>query len=122
MGGLYLHFSLKLGFDIPPNTCGKGLVIHHHGCIVINGNARLGDYCVLQQGVNIGQGYCSEDVPIIGNHVWIGPGAKIYGKINIADGIAIGANSVVNQSFDERDICIAGVPARKIGKRKDGLV
>lgn len=122
MGGLYWHFSMKLGFDIPPNTCGKGLVIHHYGCIVINGNARLGDYCVLQQGVNIGQGYSLSDVPTIGNNVWIGPGAKIYGKINIADGIAIGANSVVNKSFNEEDICIAGVPASKIGKRRDGLV
>ena len=50
----------------------------------------------------------------IGENVWIGPGVKIFGKINIADGIMIGANSVVNKSFNEHDITIAGVPAKKI--------
>jgi len=31
--------------------------------------------------------------------VYIGPGAKIFGYIIIADNIAIGTNSVVNKSF-----------------------
>ena len=39
---------------------------------------------------------------------------KIYGNIRIASGIMIGANAVVNKSFDEENICIAGVPAKKI--------
>ena len=51
---------------------------------------------------------------IIGDNVWIGPGAKIFGKIFIADNIAIGANSVVNRSFAEQNITIAGIPAKKI--------
>ena len=36
------------------------------------------------------------------------------GGATIADGIAIGAGAVVNKSFAEKDITIAGVPARKI--------
>ena len=46
--------------------------------------------------------------------MYIGPGAKIFGNVQIVDGIAVGANAVVNKSFLEPDISIAGVPARKI--------
>ena len=44
----------------------------------------------------------------------MGFGAVIIGKIKIADGIKIGANSVVTKSFLEPNITIAGVPAKKI--------
>lgn len=68
-------------------------------------------------GVNIGADARMHDAaPTIGDNVYIGPGAKIFGKIQIADGIAIGANAVVNKSFFEQDISIAGVPARKISE------
>lgn len=118
----YHRLSIKLGLTIPPNTCGEGLAIHHYGCIVINDNARLRAYCVLQQGINIGQNYSSDNVPTIGNNVYIGPGAKIFGKIVIADGCAIGAGSVVNKSFTEKNSLIGGVPAKCVGVRKPGLV
>jgi serine O-acetyltransferase len=48
--------------------------------------------------------------------VWIGPGAKIFGKITIADNVAIGANSVVNKSVAEPNVTVAGVPARIINR------
>ena len=47
----------------------------------------------------------------------VGPGAKLFDKIYIADGIARGANAMVNKSFHEKDIVIAGVPAKKVGIR-----
>jgi serine O-acetyltransferase len=53
-------------------------------------------------------------VPKIGNNVFIGPGAVVIGDIEIADGIAIGANSYVNKSFKEPNITVAGCPAKKI--------
>ena len=55
-----------------------------------------------------------DDAPIIGNNVEVGFGAVIIGKVKIADGIKIGANSVVTKSFLEPNIKIAGVPAKKI--------
>jgi len=104
-----------LGFDIPINTFGPGLKINHFGLIVVNGNARIGAFCDIHQGVNIGQhGINIDDVPTIGDNVWIGPGAKIFGKITIASRCAIGANAVVNRSFNEENISIAGIPAKKI--------
>ena len=50
-------------------------------------------------------------------HGGIASGAKIFGNITIADGIVIGANSVVNKSFLEPNITIAGVPAKKISNK-----
>ncbi len=118
---IYHHYSIKLGYDIPPNTCGKGLNIHHYGCVIINANARIGENCNIQQCVNIGQNYSADNVPIIGNNVYIGPGAKIFGKIEIADGCAIGAGSIVNKSFYEKNRVLVGNPARDIGERRPGL-
>jgi serine O-acetyltransferase len=61
-------------------------------------------------------------MPKIGNDVFIGPGAVIFGPVEIADGIAIGANSFVNKSFEEPNITIAGSPARKVSnKGSEGL-
>lgn len=111
------HYSMKLGFSIPVNTFGPGLRINHYGLIVVNPDARIGAFCDIHQGVNIGQNIEPGSVPEIGSNVWIGPGVKIFGKIKIADGIAIAANSVVNKSFTEPNITIGGVPARKL---KDG--
>lgn len=109
------HYGVKMGWDIPINTCGPGLKINHYGLIVINANARIGAFCDIHQGVNIGQhGPSQNDVPTIGDNVWIGPGAKIFGRINIPSRCAIGANAVVNKSFTEENISIAGIPARKI--------
>ena len=107
--------SLHLGFTIPPNVFGPGLSIAHAGTIIINGGARIGENCRLHACVNIGTaaGH-SNKAPKIGNNCYIGPGVKMYGDIIIANGIAIGANAVVNKSFTECNIAIAGIPAKKI--------
>lgn len=116
------HYGIKLGFDIPVNTCERGLNIHHWGCIVIHPNARIGKNCNIQQCVNIGQNYTPKNVPTIGNDVYLGPGAKLFGDIRIADGCAVGAGSIVTKSFDTPNRVIVGNPARDIGERKPGLV
>lgn len=67
----------------------------------------MGKFCDIHVGVNIGQNINPDDVPIIGDNVWIGPGAKIFGKIIIADGVAIGANSVVNHDITKKK-CFGG--------------
>lgn len=116
---LFRRQSIKLGFSIPPNVFGPGLAIVHYGPIVVNGNARVGTNCRVHVCVNIGgtgalmsPETAVDLAPRIGNNVYISPGVKIYGPIRIADGIAIGANAVVNRTFDEAGTTIAGVPAR----------
>lgn len=109
--------SLRLGFTIPLNVFGPGLSIAHRGTIVINKDTRVGENCRIHACTNIGSGKGSVSAPQIGNNVYIGPGAKIFGDIVIADNIAIGANSVVNKSFYEKGISIAGIPAKKINAK-----
>lgn len=109
--------SIKLNFTIPPNTFGPGLRIAHRGTIVVNGKCRIGCNCTINVGVNIGiKAGCPDDVPVIGNNVYIGPGAKIFGKITIADGCAIGANAVVCKDILEPNSIVVGIPAKIIGK------
>ena len=77
----------------------------------------MGDFCDLHQGVHVGRNIKEGSVPKIGNNVWIGPGAKLFGDIKIADNIMIGANSVVNRSILESDVTVAGVPAKIVKKQ-----
>lgn len=92
---------------------GNNLLIYHSP-IIVNGYSELGDNVILH-GMNcIGAKHLKDDAPIIGNNVDIGIGAVIIGNVTIADGIKIGANSVVTKSFLEPNITIAGIPAKKI--------
>ena len=91
-----------------------GLRINHTGLIIVNEDAQIGEWCDIHQAVNIGQNIEPGSVPVIGNNVWIGPGVKIFGKIEIGDNTMIGAGSVVNKSFMNGNCRIAGNPARVI--------
>lgn len=104
----------KLGFYVAPNCCDSGLTIYHHGTIIINPNVRIGKDCKLHGNNCIGNNGISEGCPKIGDNVDIGFGAVVIGDIQIADGIKIGANAVVNKTFNESGITIAGVPAKRV--------
>jgi serine O-acetyltransferase len=110
--------GLKLGFEISPNCFGPGLAITHPGTIIVHPETRIGVNCRIHPGVVIGIGAGrSQKLPVIGDNVFIGPGAKIFGDVVLANGIAVGANSVVNSSFTEEGITIAGAPARKVSDK-----
>ncbi len=110
----YKRYSLKLGYSIPPNVFGAGLSLPHYGSIVINGNARVGENCRVHVGVNIGASAGQKAAPHIGDNVYIGPGAIIFGDITIASNVTIGANATVNKSFDIEHSTIAGTPAKVV--------
>lgn len=55
----------------------------------------------------------TEDI-YIGNRVWVGARAMILKGAYISDGSVVGAMSLVNKKFDEENILIAGVPAKKL--------
>ncbi len=111
--------SIRAGFSIPKNVFDIGLSIPHYGSIVVNANCSIGKNCRLHNNVNIGASGGNAKAPKIGDNVYIGPGAVIFGDIVIADNCYIGANSVVNKSFLEPYSVIAGVPAKvvKIAKK-----
>ncbi len=120
---LFVHWrlsriSLKTGISIPAGVCGKGLTLRHYGSIVVNSATRIGRNCCIHNNVNIGANKGGKNAPKIGNNVYIGPGAVLFGEIEIADGCYIGANAVVNKSVHEPNSVILGVPG-KVVKQDD---
>ncbi|MFT8318827.1 MAG: serine acetyltransferase [Sporolactobacillus sp.] len=111
----YQKMCVQLGLTIPINVFDEGLCIMHFGSIVVSRHAKIGKYCTINSGVNIG-GTSDGKAPAIGNHCFIGPGAKLFNNICIGDHVKIGANSVVNKSFDENNITIAGAPAKIVDR------
>lgn len=116
----YLHKLRKYGritgFQIHPNTLGKGVQIWHYGTIIINSTTRIGDNCIIRPDVLIGHKTMGEQAARIGNNVEINSGARIIGDITIGDDVVIGVNAVVNKSIPSHCI-VAGVPATIIKVR-----
>jgi len=101
------RLSVKLGFDIPMNVIGPGMKINHRGTLVINGNSRIGKWCDMHPGVCVGNnpllcgnGETINNVPSIGDYVFLGPGSKVFGKIIVGNSVMIGANAVVNKDVE----------------------
>lgn len=105
----------SLGFLIPANCFDSGLVIHHHGSIIINNNARIGKNCQLHGNNCIGNNGILSDVPIIGDNVDIGFGAIIIGNLKIGNNVNVGAGAVVVNNVPD-NCTVVGVPA-KIAKK-----
>ena len=112
------HLVYKLGISIPAGTSiGSGFYIGHFGGIVVSQKATIGRNCNISQGVTIGranrgrnQGY-----PILGDNIYIGPGAVIAGSVRIGNNVAIGANCVVTMDIPD-DSVVVGVPGRIISQ------
>jgi serine O-acetyltransferase len=78
--------TIRFGIGISYKTqIGPGLYIGHQGGIVINEQVVIGKNCNLSQQVTIGVSRRGEraGVPTMGDNVYIGPGAKIFGKIQV---------------------------------------
>lgn len=103
----------KLGITIGNNVFGYGLVMPHYGTIVVGESNNIGNYAVLHTSTCI-----SSNGKIIGNGLYLSTGAKITSKVILGDNVSIGANSVVNKSYKEDNIMIAGVPAKYIKNKE----
>ena len=110
------RLSEKTGWFIGTNVFGPGLCVVHIGPVIVNGHAKFGSNCKLQAMVNIGANAGGEAAPQGGDMVYFGPGAKAFGDIKLGSNVCVGANAVVNKSFEESNITIAGVPAKVVSK------
>lgn len=99
---------MKLGFSISPYTFGYGLVIPHYGTIVVGSTNRCGNFCVLHTSTCITGEHGGKT---IGDGLYLSTGVKIFKPIKLGDNVQIGCNSVVNKSFEEDNIMLAGMPA-----------
>jgi serine O-acetyltransferase len=114
--GIFTGYKYKFGCLIPHTTSiGRGLYLGHIRDIVINGRAVIGENCNISQGVTIGEANRGrhKGTPVIGHHVYIGPGAKIVGAVRVGDHAAIGANCVVIDDVPDYAV-VVGVPAKVV--------
>ena len=108
-----LHkLGIKLGYSIPINVFGAGLSLPHFGNIVVSKEAKVGKFCRIHVGVNIGASGGIPKAPQIGDNVYIGPGAILFGDIKIADNVTIGTNATVNKDCLNTNVVLAGTPAK----------
>jgi hypothetical protein len=82
--------------------------IGHFGGITISGDAIIGKCCNLSQNVTIGVSGQGEKrgVPIIGDNVYIAPGARLFGKISIGNNVKIGANAVIYKDIPDNAVVV----------------
>lgn len=109
---LFWWARIHLQVEVPRSTqIGPGLYIAHFGGVIINCQAVIGSGLSIGYGVVIGQ--TDSGVPVIGDNVEMGVGAKVIGGIRVGNNVRIGAQSVVNKDIPDGAVAV-GVPARII--------
>ena len=126
---LLTRLGERLGFSISGNCFGPGLRINHYGLLIVNAKAKIGKWCDIHQGVNIGEnGYMEGDgtivhqVPCIGDFCFIGPGAKIFGKCTVGNNARIGANAVICKDIADNQTAISSWGGVKTHDNKRNII
>ena len=100
-GPFFARLSLFLtGVDIAPGAeIGPGLLVSHGVGLVIGDKVKLGADAVLLHQVTIGAPDRSRvgEMPVVGDNVYVGAGARIIGSITVGDNVIIGANAVITE-------------------------
>ena len=109
--------EMTTGISIPASAeIGKGFYVGHFGGIVLHSDVKMGENCSIGPGVLIGtRGLGNKGVPVLGNNVYIGVGAKVLGGIKLGDNVKIGANAVVVSNIPAGSTAV-GIPARIVQK------
>lgn len=99
LGPLVARLNLFLtGADLHPGAeIGPGLLIAHGHGLVIGGGAKVGEDALILHGVTIGSpspGRVSQ-MPVIGDRVFLGAGAKVVGAVTLGDDVVVGPNAVI---------------------------
>ena len=96
----------------PMTKIGEGTKFAYGGiATVIHKRAVIGKNVMIGQCVTIGGRSGKAKLPVVGDNVYIGAGAKILGDVVIGDDVVIGANAVVLKSISSGHV-VAGVPAK----------
>ena len=79
----------------------------------------IGKNFSIGPGVIIGQkGLGAQGVPVIGDDVYVGTGAKILGPVTLGHHVNIGANAVVVKDISDGSTAV-GIPAKIIKTKED---
>lgn len=114
-----IYSEFLLGIELPAGTkIGKGLRLFHCVGLVVHKDARLGQNCILRQGVTIGnkgEGENNRGSPVIEDNVEFGAGSIVIGPVSIGSNVIVGAGAVVSKDIPGNSIVISQ-PVRIISK------
>ena len=85
--------------------------------IVLGSEVRVGPHVKLismNHDVTNYETYKDNEPIKIGDYCWLGAGVTVLPGVTLAEHIVCGAGSVVTKSFHEKNILIAGCPAKKV--------
>jgi serine O-acetyltransferase len=118
------QLRIRFGISIPWRTqIGPGFYIGHYGGIFVGPGVVIGRNCNMSQGVTLGMSNRGRiGVPTIGDNVYIGPGAKLFGRIKIGDNVAISANAVVGRDVPSNRIVAAAPPEIIVTENPDFVI
>ncbi|MDA8017091.1 MAG: serine O-acetyltransferase [Thermoanaerobaculia bacterium] len=101
LGPLLGRLSILLcGVEIAPGAkIGPGLLISHGMGIVVGQWATIGSGCTMMHQVTLGAPATAklDQMPTVGDDVFLAAGCRLIGDIQVGDGSFIGANAVVAQ-------------------------
>jgi serine O-acetyltransferase len=111
-GPLFLGIEVATGCTINSEAkIGENFHLIHGGNVRIHPDTVIGNDVAILHDVTIGTNMGKEGVPVIGDGVHIGSGAKILGPVKIGNGANIAANSLVINDVPAGATAV-GVPAR----------
>lgn len=106
----FVPYTAQIGEGTRLGYGGVGIIIHKA--------ASIGKNCVISQNVTLGVRSGGSGAPLLGNNVFIGPGAICLGG-RIGSNVVVGANAVVLKEVDDNCV-VAGVPARVLTNDSSG--
>ena len=113
------------GADISPAArIGPGLYVSHGVGLVIGGGVRVGARGFFLGSVNVGAPSQSRlaEMPVLGDDVFVGAGARILGAVTLGDRVFVGANAVVAEDVpsDSKVLTTARVEVTSRSAEGDG--
>lgn len=105
LGALFARLGLLVtGVDIAPGAeIGPGLIIAHGTGLVIGSHTKIGERAILLHHVTLGAPDVGrlEQMPEVGDDVYIGAGAALIGGIKVGDRVVIGLNTLVTEDVPD---------------------
>ena len=116
LGPLFARLGLfATGVDIAPGAIiGPGLIISHGTGLVIGSHARIGARAIVLHQVTLGAPDVGrlEEMPQVGDDVYIGAGAALIGAIKVGDRVVIGLNTTITEDVPDDTRVVSEVRQR----------
>jgi serine O-acetyltransferase len=114
-----LVFLLYNSYIPPSATIGRGTLFAYGAIgVVIHADAKIGAGCVTIGAAEACVAPTRHACPTVGDHCYLGAGAKLLGGIHIGEQCQIGAGAVVLKDVPPRSV-VVGMPGRVVGHSPD---